>query len=159
MDELEPLRKTLEHYRQQRQQKMAELQRIEAMIAQLESDLGEPTASESAATGAVTAGSLAVGDTFTLFRKPAQQIRPDEFYGMSQSDAAKAYLEMVGRAVPFDELVAALRRGGATLGGKDPKKTLYVSLARNPKKEFVWPSPDHISLGKFYGNKGKSEGV
>jgi hypothetical protein len=69
---------------------------------------------------------------------------------MSQSEAAKAYLRKIGHAVHFDELVAALKKGGATLGGKDPRKTLYVSLARNPKKEFVWPSDDHISLGEFY---------
>lgn len=152
MDELEPLRKTLEHYRQQRQQKLAELQRVEAMIAQLEADLGEqPSTGEAPSNVGSNPSSTLFSDILAPFRKPAgDPIRPDEFYGMSQSEAAKAYLRKVGRAVPFDELVNALRKGGATLGGKDPKKTLYVSLARNPRKEFVWPSSDHISLAEFY---------
>jgi hypothetical protein len=72
---------------------------------------------------------------------------------MTQGEAAKAYLRKIGRAIPFEELVSALRSGGATLGGADPKKTLYVSLARNPKKEFVWPQEGYIGLGEFYNRK------
>jgi hypothetical protein len=155
MDDLEPLRKTLEHYRQQEQQKLSELQRIRAMIAQLETDLGEQPSSAEAASNAVASPSSSIwGEVLAPFRKIASnQIRPDEFFGMNQSDAAKAYLRKVGGAVTFDELVEALRKGGATLGGKDPKKTLYVSLARNPRKEFVWPSTGYVSLAEFYGKK------
>ena len=51
MDNNEHLHKTLEHYRQQRQQKLDELRPIELMIRQLELDLGEaPTG--GAASGA-----------------------------------------------------------------------------------------------------------
>jgi len=155
MDELDHLRRTLEHYRQQRQQKLDELKPIEQMIRQLEIDLGEPPSSAqpelsdtigSSMATPLLSGSFATSGSYV--KSPL--ISADAFYGMSQSEAAKKYLRMVKRAVPFDELVSALRRGGATLGGKDPKKTLYVSLARNPKKEFVWPSDDHISLGEFY---------
>lgn len=145
MDNNEHLHKTLEHYRQQRQQKLDELRPIELMIRQLELDLGEaPT------------GGAASGAEGTSLPNPrwvhvkGVSVRPDEFFSMSQSDAAKAYLRKVGHAVPFEELVDALRRGGAKLGGADPKKTLYVSLARNPRKEFVWPSREHISLAEFY---------
>ena len=149
MDEKDHLRKTLEHYRQQRQQKLDELRPIELMIRQLEIDLGETPTVESATNPAtiIAAAPKSVGSI--------GPIRPDEFFGMSQSDAAKAYLRKVGHAIPFEELVVALRKGGAKLGGADPKKTLYVSLARNPRKEFVWPSSYHISLSEFYNDRSK----
>jgi hypothetical protein len=113
------------------------------MIRQLERDLGEASTVENPSV-APDMGTSKSG------LHPMNFIKPDEFFGLSQSDAAKAYLRKVGHAVPFEELVIALRKGGAKLGGADPKKTLYVSLARNPRKEFVWPSTDHISLSEFY---------
>jgi hypothetical protein len=145
MENLEHLKKTLEHYRQQRQQKLDEVRAIELMIRQLEIDLGESPTVEALAVEEGSANqSRAVG------LRSIGPIRPDEFFGMSQNDAARAYLRKVGRAISMDELVAALQKGGATLGGADPKKTLYVSMSRNPKKEFVWPSKDHIGLAEFY---------
>jgi hypothetical protein len=154
MEDMEHLRRTLEFYRQQRQQKLAELQRIEGMIAQLEADLGEQPSGDIASSAASSPLSTVLSDILAPFRQPGTPtIRPDEFFGMSQSEAAKAYLRKVGHAVSFDELVSALRNGGATLGGADPKKTLYVSLARNPKKEFVWPQEGIIGLGEFYNRK------
>jgi hypothetical protein len=166
MADSDHLRKTLEHYKRQRQQKLDELrpieeqrkqkldelQPIELMIRQLLRDLGEAPSIEPPTDTIV--------DTL---RQPQEELglhpmlflKPDEFYGMSQSDAAKTYLRRVGHAITFDELVEALRKGGAKLGGVDPKKTLYVSLARNPRKEFVWPNKDHISLKEFYDNRTK----
>src|SRR5690348_12213493 len=130
MNEREHLRQTLDYYRKLRQQKLdqikpflEELKPVEAMIRQLEIDLGEPPSVESAPiTEPVreSANAPATG-------RPAALL-PDQFFGMSQSEAAKAYLRLVGRAITFDELVEALQRGGAKLGGADPKKTLYVSL-------------------------------
>jgi hypothetical protein len=149
-DEKEPLRRTLEYYRQQRQQKLDELRPIETMIRQLERDLGEAPSLADVGNEVTTAAAISGSSAIGLIISPMFSLRPDEFYGMSQSEAAKAYLRKVGRAIPFDELVQALRKGGAKLGGADPKKTLYVSLARNPRKEFVWPSTDHISLSEFY---------
>lgn len=158
MEDLEPLRKTLEHYRQQRQQKSAEfqreMQRIDAMIAQLEADLGEQPSTDEAASVAASSPLFSPNETPTLFRGPSgPSIEPDEFFGLKQTDAARAYLRKIGKAVPFDELVEALGQGGAKLGGRAPKKTLYVSLARNPGKVFVWPRKGYISLAEFYGKK------
>lgn len=149
LNESDHLRGTLEHYRQQRQQKLRELRTIEMMIRQLENDLGEPPSVDYDADEPETPRVISSA-TITVRSTP---IKPDEFYGMTQSEAAKAYLKRIGHAIPFDELVSALKRGGAKLGGADPKKTLYVSLARNPRKEFVWPSEDHISLSEFYENR------
>jgi hypothetical protein len=150
MQDMEHLRRTLEYYRQLRQQKLEEIRPIEMMIRQLEIDLGEPPSVDATATREVS-----VPSTEGVIVNPGigTYIKPDEFFGMSQNDAARAYLRKIGRAVPFDDLVTALQKGGAKLGGADPKKTLYVSLARNPNKEFVWPQDGIIGLREFYNRK------
>jgi hypothetical protein len=122
------------------------------MIRQLEHDLGEASTNSISEIASLPDSAL---DT-TSFSRQQTAVRPDEFFTMTQSDAAKNYLKKVGHAISFDELVAALRKGGAQLGGADPKRTLYVSLARNPNKEFVWPSPDHIGLSEFYPGRARA---
>jgi hypothetical protein len=153
MAQLEALRSALEHYQQQREQKVKEFEdavrTIDLMIWQLQRDLGEAPEGEFPAPAALSPMSTSNGTT----GKSSASIKPDEFFRMNQTDAARAYLRKVGHSIPFDDLVAALRKGGAKLGGADPKKTLYVSLARNPRKEFVWPSKDFIGLDEFYAGR------
>lgn len=55
------------------------------------------------------------------------------------------------------QLVNALKDGGATLGGADPRKTLYVSMVRNPLKEFVSPKQGFMGLREFYKSLPRSE--
>jgi len=127
MSELDHLRKTLEHYRKQRQQKLdelrpieeqrerklEELKPIELMIRQLLRDLGEDPGPDPAAV--VVPSPPVAAETVELGLHPMLFLKPDEFFGMSQTDAAREYLRRVGHAITFDELVAALRKGGATL--------------------------------------------
>ena len=157
MSENDHLHQTLQHYKQLCQQKLdklrEELAPIELMIRQLERDLGEASNGESTAPMAAASDALSFPDSSFSSKTPS--IRPDEFYTMTQTEAAKAYLRKVGHAISFEELVAALRKGGAKLGGADPKKTLYVSLARNPTREFRWPSDGYIGLSEFYGRATK----
>jgi hypothetical protein len=85
-------------------------------------------------------------------------LRPDEFTGKAYLDSAKIYLERVGRAVSVDDLLDALKRGGSPVGGKTPKKTLYVSLVRGRE---VVPIPGQIGLvglRKWYPNLKSSSG-
>jgi hypothetical protein len=153
------LRKTLEFYRGVRQQKidsikslLAEVNSYEVMIKKLAEDLDEP-----ANIPPLDLQPVEPANTADMSRRagPIVGVRPairrDEFFGLSQRDAAKAYLKMVGYAISLDELVSMLQAGGAKVGGADPKRTLYVSLYN--KKEFVWPSKDHIGLAEFYGNR------
>ena len=77
-------------------------------------------------------------------------MRPDEFFSMTQTDAARAYLKKVGRATSIEQLLEGMKRGGAHVGGADPKNTLYVSLMRNPKQEFVKVGEGFIGLRDFY---------
>jgi hypothetical protein len=156
MEENSTLRPALEHYRAQRLKLLEQLKPIELMIRQLEKDLGEPSSFIDApdAPDSIPATPENLSRYLTgLSKNPVIQVRPDQFFGMSQSEAAKAYLRNFTSAIPFDQLVAALQSGGATLGGADPGKTLYVSLARNPRKEFVWPSKGYIGLAEFYAKK------
>jgi hypothetical protein len=149
MPNLEALRAALEHYEQQRQEVQKEfgdrLRSIDLMIWQLKRDLGESPEGEVPSIDLSPVSATGVASIRTSI-----SIKPDEFFRMNQTDAARAYLKKVGHSIPFDELVVALRKGGAKLGGADPKKTLYVSLSRNPKKEFVWPGKDFIGLDEFY---------
>ena len=147
------LRQTLEHYRQQRQIQLEELRKTEALIAHFERELGESPSNEPGPTTGIEFVNVAAD-----IRLPEQRtgdIRPDEFYGMTQTQAAKAYLQRVKRAVSIEQIVEALRNGGAQLGGADPKKTLYVSLARNPQREFVIPRDGYFGLREFYPNLPK----
>jgi hypothetical protein len=60
--------------------------------------------------------------------------------------------------VPVDDLLDALKRGGSPVGGKTPKKTLYVSLVRGRE---VVPIPGQVGvvgLRKWYPNLKSSSG-
>jgi hypothetical protein len=156
--ENEHLLKTLDYYRNLREKKIGELKPMldeirgyELIIRKMADDLNQPANIEPLnIEPPTTSASVPPADASPA--KPAGRItiRPDEFFQMSQNDAAKAYLRMRGCAISMEELVGALQAGGAKVGGADPKRTLYVSLKANPKKEFVWPSKDHIGLAEFY---------
>jgi hypothetical protein len=156
MAENEPLRKALEHYLEQKRGKLEEVRQLDLMIARLSRDLGEPNVE----TQIVEAPSDSMDDGWQekveIALQPAggrANVRPDEFFGMTYTTAAKAYLEKVRHAVSMDELLEALNRGGCTVGGKDPKKTLYISLVRDVRN-FVPISgkSGYLGLRKFYPN-------
>lgn len=149
----EYLRQTLEHYRQQRQSQLEELRKTEIMVSHLEKELGESPTVEVGPTAGVEFLNLAADIRPS---EPRTVGRPDEFYGMTQTQAAKAYLQRIKMAVSIDQIVEALRNGGANLGGADPKKTLYVSLARNPERQFVIPKEGYFGLREFYPNLPKT---
>ncbi len=152
MSSKDHLNETLEYYRQQRTVKLDELRAIEIMVRHLEKELGESSDSNSEL---VPPQSLSIPESMGGAR--TVRIQPDEFFGMSQSEAAKAYLKKVRKAVSLDQVVEALNDGGAKVGGVDPKKTLYVSLARNPLREFVIPREGYIGLREFYPNLPKAK--
>jgi hypothetical protein len=162
MAENETLRKALEIYLQQKRGKLEEVQELDLMISRLRRDLGDapqetqPEEEDSSDTG--------IGDAWreNEFGPKAASVnigaskaslRPDEFFGMTYSAAAAAYLAKVGHAVSMDELLDALNRGGCPVGGREPKKTLYISLIRDVRN-FV-PIPGRtgfLGLRKFYPN-------
>jgi hypothetical protein len=151
----EHLRQTLEHYRQQRQRRLEEFRAADNLVRQLEADLQEPLSAPE--LDSLRGPNIPV-ETHKGAPNRMPDVRADEFYSMTQSEAAKAFLRKVKGAIPFDQLVEALRKGGAQLGGADPIKTLYVSLARNPLREFVYPNEGIIGLREFYPNLNRGTG-
>ncbi len=81
-------------------------------------------------------------------------IRPDEFYGKSPITAAREYLEKRGRAVPAEEILEALDRGGFDFdaqgwGKKDRLRSLAISLSKNTSIFHKLPNGTY-GLAKFY---------
>lgn len=82
------------------------------------------------------------------------QIRPDQYYGKSPITAAREYLEMRGRAVPPEEIAAALERGGFDFEAQKWKKpdrlrSLAISLSKNSVIFHRLPNGTY-GLVKFY---------
>jgi len=132
------------------------------MISRLRRDLGD-TAQEVQADEEEDSSETGLGETWreaefgpaavTAKAGTKANVRPDEFFGMTYTTAAAAYLERVGHAVSMDELLNALNQGGCPVGGKEPRKTLYISLIRAVKTFVPIPGKSgYLGLRKFYPN-------
>lgn len=147
------MRETLEYFRQQRHKKMEEIRQVESTIRQLEGELGlEPT---DFAIGPQLSASAEENEPinptgFTGQRK--SETHADEFFGLSQPEAARRYLKKAGHAVTVEEVLEALRAGGCEVGGSDPKKVLYISMVRDTRN-FVKLPNGLIGLRDFYGDR------
>lgn len=60
-------------------------------------------------------------------------IRGDEFYGISNNEAAERYLRKVGHAMSLEEIFQALVDGGMQFSG-DGKKNLNIQMTRATRK-------------------------
>jgi DNA-directed RNA polymerase delta subunit len=81
----------------------------------------------------------------------------DEFFRLSQPEAARRYLKKIGHAMALDDILDALTKGGCAVGGSDPKKVLYISVVRDTRN-FVKLPNGMIGLREFYPDrKLKSE--
>ncbi len=63
-----------------------------------------------------------------------ETIKPDQFYGKSNTVATEEYLKMLHHSTSIENIYQALIKGGIVFSGKDPQKSLYVSLVRAHKK-------------------------
>jgi hypothetical protein len=155
MAENDSLRKTLDHYLQQKRDKLDEVRQLDLIISRLSRDLGEaasePQSSES--LGISTDDNRQETAEVPTSSSGGANVRPDAFFGMTYTTAAKTYLEKVNHAVSMDELLAALNRGGCPVGGREPKKTLYISLIRDVRNFVNIPGKSgFLGLRKFYPN-------
>lgn len=73
-------------------------------------------------------------------------IRPDEFFGLSNTDAAERYLRKVGHAVSLGDIYNALSQGGVQFSGEG-RKSLYVQLIRATRKFVKIGKGQGISFG------------
>jgi hypothetical protein len=146
------LRQTLDYYRQQLKRKRDEILPLELTVRQLELELGEAGGEPLDLSGLVPASE---GGTERRAGANANgrsaEIRPDQFYGLSISDAARQYLTGIGHAVATEELIDALRKGGCKISGQYANKVVYKALIRNTR-DFATPQQGYIGLRSFYPN-------
>jgi hypothetical protein len=149
------LRETLEHFRAQEKKLLDDLRSVRLTVRSIERELGiqgqEPDSLDSSDSGSTIDVGVPSASGSLIGGKPA--IRPDEFFGLTQADAARRYLKKVGHAVSFDELADQLRQGGCKLSGANAKQVLYISLIRNTR-DFVPPRPGFVGLREFYPGGG-----
>ena len=154
------LRQTLEFFLSERAKKMEDVKRLDLTIAQIKQSLGEPMENATEQLEIPPALSITAPITPVAPRSSGGRttIRPDEFFGLQYSDAARNYLRKVGHAVGLEELLDALRNGGCKVGGSDPKRVLYISLVRNTR-DFVPTGNGFIGLREFYPNLPKAKAL
>jgi hypothetical protein len=90
--------------------------------------------------------------------EPVSRVRQYQFFGKSQPDAAKLFLEMVGYPLRTSEIIEGIERGGVKVGGKTPKdkKTnLYTILHRG--EDFGLAGKDAWGLISWPGVKKEKE--
>ena len=108
---------------------MAEILEIHQMLNGLESLLKEPKTS--------------LGSLFNLTSEGEEmsiRVRFDDFVGLSPLEAGKKYLRKCQEARPFDEILAAIREGGARVDNEDEFRR---SLTRS--------TMEIIKIGERYG--------
>lgn len=160
MAENESLRMALEHYRQRKTEKLREVQDLDLMISRLSRDLGETMPETQPDREEEDSSNTGIGEAWqeseygsTARDAVKTTLRPDEFFGMTYSVAAEAYLKKVGHAVSMEELLDALNRGGCPVGGREPRKTLYISLIRDVRTFVpIAGRAGFLGLRKFYPN-------
>jgi hypothetical protein len=149
----ESMRETLEHFRQQRLNKLEEIRQMESTIRQLERELGDDQTG-FAADMQISASAEQNGKSIPLASTTQRKanIQGDEFFGLSQPEAARRYLKKIGQAVSVDEILEALRKGGCKVGGADPKKVLYICMVRDTRNFIKLPN-GMIGLRDFYADR------
>src|ERR1700686_3458172 len=145
MNREEMLRQMIENYRRK-------IDTYQSMIQEWETELGLNGKSHGP-------------DTFvTLDKKtqgavePVALVRQYQFFGKSQPDAAKLFLEMVRHPLRTSEIIEGIEKGGVKVGGKTPKdkKTnLYTILHRG--EDFGLAGKDAWGLTSWPGVKKEKE--
>jgi hypothetical protein len=144
----DPIKEAAAEIRRRIEDKVAELRATPAMtevmtlhpsLNALEDVLREPRTSLAEFFGDFFGSSLP--GTVGVSRPVSPAVKFDEFYGMSDLPAAKAYLKKRSDARPFDEIVAAIRSGG---GKVESEEKLRTGLSRS--------TLDIVKIGDRYGH-------
>ena len=125
MDRAQMLQQMISEYRKK-------IDTYQSMIAEWEKELGFSPASVSVAGDSdQPKGKTAPGaDILSM-------VRNYQFFGKTQTEAARALLELVGHPLTTQEIMEGIEKGGVKLGGKTPKdkkQNFYTILNRS--KEF-----------------------
>jgi hypothetical protein len=87
-------------------------------------------------------------------------IRPDEFYNMSNTEAAEKYLRKLGHSATLDEIFNKLKEGGAYLTSANAKNNLNIQLTRATRKFAKISTGTSVSFGllDWYPKRAKKAG-
>ena len=85
-------------------------------------------------------------------------IKPDEFYGLSQTEAAEKYLRMIGHAAPFEDIFQALSDGGVRFSSTG-RASLNIQLTRATKKFAKIGKGINVSFGLLEWYPGRRRRV
>ena len=101
----------------------------------------------------ITSGSAEITDSYR------NSIRPDEFYGLSNTDATERYLKKIGHAMSLEDIYNALMKGGIVFRGNG-RNNLNVMLTRATRKfaKIVSDSVIHFGLLAWYPSRAKRKG-
>ncbi|MBI4825711.1 MAG: hypothetical protein HY807_04745 [Nitrospirae bacterium] len=85
-------------------------------------------------------------------------IRSDEFYGMTNNEAAEKYLRKIGHAMPLDDIFVALQEGGIKFTGNG-KIVLNNQLTRATRKFAKIHTGTTLNFGllDFYPDRAKKK--
>ena len=123
--QLEALLKKVEKDLEEQEKKTLRLQNTRDYIrSELGFSIAEKVKEEPSVSAGVHTGTLPV------FRK-------GDFYGFSQTEAGYKVLERSGGSLTVDEILKTLLESGYSVGGEEPRRTLYVSLCRSRKLVLV----------------------
>src|ERR1700674_2558565 len=115
------------------------IETYQAMIAEWRSELGAPELPSQSINGSGATDRKKDSSAGS----PAALIHGMVFFGKSQPEAAKAFLEMVKYPLSTTQVLEGIEKGGITIGGKTAtakKQNLYTILNRSA--EFVRVKPD-----------------
>jgi hypothetical protein len=152
------LRKARQHFIDKLTEKAPEIRPLIQRIISFDQDLNETTDVMAIIVGgdsSLPTPTTASGNGQVQVGGARIALRPDEFTGKSYLDSAKTYLERVNHAVSVEDLLDALKRGGSPVGGKTPKKTLYVSLVRGREVVPIPGQSGWVGLRKWYQKRKK----
>jgi len=127
---------------------IAQRDNLNRLIEALQLELGEEVVEPAPGTLGIRGGTPAV-----IVGPP--QIKPGEFFGLSQTDAAARYIKRVGYAVYIDQILENLKVGGVKFSGADPRTNLYTLLVRGTRR-FVLVSANTFGLTEFYPKRPRA---
>jgi hypothetical protein len=145
MDRADFVRELIQRYREK-------LRLYEAMIAELEQELGDPQPRP------ITATSGNGKEIKKDHADPVVAVRAFQFFNKSQPEAAKLLLEFVGHPLLTQQIVEGIEKGGVTVGGKtakDKKLNIYSILRRSP--DFIRWKKDTWGLRTWPGAPKQSD--
>jgi hypothetical protein len=89
---------------------------------------------------------------------PISLVREYQFFGKSQPEAAKIFLEMVGHPLRTSEIIEGIEKGGVKVGGKTPKdkKTNFYTILHRGE-DFGLAGKDAWGLTSWPGVKKEKE--